>query len=187
MRRLSLRCTGVTLVETLAVVCIVAALATIALPSADPVSGFATEAIARELGHAVRFAQREAVRTGAYHTVKFDAAAQTIRLYRLAMPGSVAEDTSAANKVRHPVDKQEYRLALSSSAGAGVRIAQARFEFDKGAATNALTFDPSGLPVSVEGTGGADIKPLKSGMVRLEHGAHARPVQVAPVTGRVTF
>lgn len=184
MRRSSLcRCAGVTLLETLAVIGIVAALATIAVPSADPANGLAADSAAQEVAQALRFAQREAMRTGAYHAVKLDTATQTVRLYRLRMPAASVEDTTIT--VRHPLERRDYLLSLAANAGRGATLVEARFEFDKIAAGNIVTFDPSGTPVGVVST--TDIKPLKAGTVRIRRGDQERVLTVAPVTGRVSL
>ena len=184
MRRSSIpRCAGVTLLETLAVIGIVAALATIAVPSADQANGLAADAVAQEVAHALRFAQREAMRTGAYHAVQLDTAAQTVRLYRLRMPAASGEDTTI--KVRHPLDRRDYVLSLAGSAGRNATLAEARFEFDKLGAGNVVTFDPAGAPVGVVST--TDVKPLKAGTVRIRRGAQERVLTLAPVTGRVSL
>ncbi|WP_288380609.1 Tfp pilus assembly protein FimT/FimU [uncultured Massilia sp.] len=183
MRRLFLpRCAGVTLLETLAVIGIVAALATIAVPSADPANGLAADAVAQEVAQALRFAQREAMRTGAWHAVKLDAASQSVRLYRLRMPNASVEDTTV--KVLHPLDRRDYVLSLAGNAGHGVMLAEARFEFDKIGATNVVTFDPAGSPVGVVST--TDVKTLKAGTVRIRRGDQERVLTLAPVTGRVS-
>lgn len=184
MRRSSIpRCAGVTLLETLAVVGIVAALATIAVPAADPANAFAADAVAQDVAHALRFAQREAMRTGAYHAVKLDPATQTVRLYRLRMPNAAVEDTT--QKVRHPVDRRDYLLSLAGSAGRGVTLADVRFEFDKAAIGNVVAFDTTGAPVTVIST--TDVKPLKAGTVRIRRGSDERVLTLAPVTGRVSL
>ncbi len=180
MRRSSIsRCAGVTLLEILAVIGIVAALATIAVPSADPANGLAADSAAQEVAQALRFAQREAMRTGAWHAVKLDAATQTVRLYRLRMPAASVEDTTV--KVRHPLDRRDYLLSLSGSA----TLAEARFEFDKIGATNVVAFDPAGTPVGVIST--TDVKALKAGLVRIRRGDQERILTLAPVTGRISL
>ena len=178
-----LRCAGVTLLETLAVIGIVAALATIAVPSADPANGLAADSAAQEVAQALRFAQREAMRTGVYHAVKLDTAAQTVGLYRLPQPGASIDNTTP--KARHPFDKRDYVVSLARSAGRGATLLEARFEFDKIAATNVVTFDPAGAPVGF--VSATDIKALKAGTVRIRRGDQERVLTVAPATGRVSL
>jgi len=177
------RCAGVTLLETLAVIGIVAALATIAVPSADPANGLAADAVAQEVAQALRFAQREAMRTGDYHAVKLDTTAQTVVIYWLSKPDAGINATT--RKARHPLDKHEYVLSLARSAGRGATLLEVRFEFDKIAATNVVTFDPAGTPVGA--VSATDIKALKAGRVRIRRGDQERVLTMAPVTGRVSL
>ena len=178
-----LRCAGVTLAETLAVIGIVAALATIAVPSADPANGLAADAVAQEVAQALRFAQREAMRTGNYHAVKLDTTAQTVVIYWLSKPDANIDSTTP--KARHPLDKRDYVIALARSAGRGATLLEARFEFDKIAATNVVNFDPAGAPVGF--VSATDIKALKAGRVHIRRGDQERVLTLAPVTGRVSL
>ena len=78
-----LRQAGVTLAEMLVVVAVMALTASIAIPNASPLATITADAATAEVTSAIRFAQREAIRTGAWHTVKIDTATQTLRVYRL--------------------------------------------------------------------------------------------------------
>jgi type II secretory pathway pseudopilin PulG len=168
----------------LVVVAIVGVLAAVAVPSADPLSSFKVDAVAAELAHAVRFAQREAVRTGERHIVSVEQASQTIRLYRMTTSGQYQEDP--LNKVLHPIDKGEYRLALSHNPALGATIASVKFNFG-GSDMSTVAFDAAGAPINLGNTASAPTEPLKTGEVTLQHGRLTRTVRIAPVTGRVSF
>jgi prepilin-type N-terminal cleavage/methylation domain-containing protein len=176
---------GVTLLELLLVVAVLALAASLALPRADAASASGADAVAGEVAHALRFARREAIRTGAWHTASFDAASAVLRVYRLDISGTVVEDTS--HPVLHPVDKREYRLVLGGGA-LRAEVASALFQYNSGATSNALSFGPDGAPALISGWLFKTIDPLKyDGQVTVRNGRAERVVKVDAVTGRVTF
>src|SRR5688500_15646486 len=73
---------GATLAEMIAVVAVLATAAAIVIPKADPQVSIAADAVAGEIARAVRFAQREAVRTGTYQLISVDPATQVLRVYQ---------------------------------------------------------------------------------------------------------
>lgn len=176
---------GVTLFELLLVVMLVALAASLALPRADPASVSGADAVAGTVAHAYRFAQREALRTGAWHTVSIDTTAQVLRVYRLTVSGAVAEDTS--HPVTHPVDKGDYRIALGGGA-LRASVASAVFQYNSGATSSSLSFGPDGAPGSISGVTTRTIDTLRSdGQVTVRNGRIDRIVKVDAATGRVTF
>lgn len=184
---------GFTLAEMVTVVAIVAAAAAIAIPKADPQAALAADAAAGDIASAVRFAQREAIRTGVYHTISIDAASQVLRIQRPAPSGS---GTITAT---HPVDKRDYQFNFASAGAPGARIVSSAFRYQSNAVTNGTIFGPDGAPVDVAPSkvlglpigivlGTKEISPLKEeARITLRFGAVERVVRVAPVTGRVSL
>lgn len=183
MPRLSLlRQAGVTLAEMLVVVAILALTASIAIPSASPLAAVSTDAATAEITRAIGFAQREAIRTGAWHTVMIDTATQTLRIYRLTATG--LEDTTIP--VLHPIDKRPYALAFNTGAGpARATITFVDFDYQDSSNLATLSFDPDGTPGLVTSTKNNSVKAMTNGQVSIKSGASQRNLSVDIVTGRV--
>lgn len=179
---------GVTLVEMVLVVAILAIAAALLIPKADVVGPATVNGAAGQVADAMRFARREAMRTGVYHVVMFDTAAQTLRVYRLTTSGVVAEDTT--QPVVYPVDMRTYNIAFSNDPASGTTIASAVFKYQSGLTTTYATFGPDGAPADIRGTWFLKLfvnDPLQSdGVVTLRRGGAERTVTVAAATGRVT-
>ncbi|MDQ2822885.1 MAG: hypothetical protein M3Y65_21320 [Pseudomonadota bacterium] len=180
-----LRQAGVTLAEMLFVVAILALTARIAIPSASPLASISTDAATAEIMRAIRFAQREAMRTGAWHAVRIDTTTQTLRVYRLTATGT--EDTTIP--VLHPIDKQTYNLAFNTGGGPA-RATIALVDFDYVGAGNAnlntLSFGPDGTPDLVTGPNPKDIHPMTAGLVSIKTGTSQRNLAIDVVTGRIS-
>ena len=184
------RQTGTTLTEMVIVVAILALAAAIAIPKADPQTAFAADAAAAEVARAVRFAQREAIRTGTYLTASVNPATQELRVYR---PTSSEGATSV-----HPVDKRDYKISFAGNAMPRATIISSVFTYEDKAVTNYVTFGPDGVPVDLtsipvvqafpgEVLDTKKASPLKEeGIITIRHGAAERVVRVGPVTGRVS-
>lgn len=179
-----LRQAGVTLTEMLAVVAIVALTAGVAIPTSNPLATIVSGAGAAEVIQAIRFAQREAIRSGAWHAVRIDTGAQTLRVYRLTSSG--AEDTS--NPVVHPIDKRKYDVAFSAGAPARATIMLVDFDYNGGGNTNLniLSFGPDGAPALRTGSKDSDIRALDAGVVGIKSSTGQRNLVVDNVTGRVS-
>jgi Tfp pilus assembly protein FimT len=170
----------------LAVIAIISLVAAIAIPQASSVSPAVVNAAGAEVAHAIRFAQREAVRTGKYYVAEIDPAKQTVRVYRLTSTGTVDEDT--ANPVMHPVDKQPYRITLAANAATRAVVASSVFTYGADT-TNNITFGADGTPVDINYVKGSVTAGALSadGVVVLQSGAASRTVTVDKITGRVKF
>lgn len=177
----------------LAVVAVLGIAAAVVIPKADPQSAFAADAAAGEIAQALRFAQREAIRTGVYHTISIDPASQTLRVTRPALTGNSI--VSAA----HPVDKRDYQINFDKDGMPQATIVSSVFRYQSNAVTSGTMFGPDGVPVDVAPSkvlglpigivlGTKEISPLKEeGKITLRFGNVERVVRVAPVTGRVSL
>lgn len=176
---------GVTLAEMMVVAAVLALGAAVAIPSASPLAGISTDAATAEIARAIRFAQREAIRTGAWHTVKIDTATQTLRVYRLTATGT--EDTTIP--VLHPIDKRPYALAFNTGSGpARASVTFVDFDYEGGGNTNlnVLSFGPDGTPALLTGTKDKDIKAITQGQVSIRTGTNQRSLAIDTVTGRIS-
>lgn len=191
VRRPNRRLAGVTLAEMLVVVAILGVVAALALPQASSMTPQVADATAAEVVRALRFAQREAIRTGTWQQVSADPATQELRVYQA--------DNSTGVTATHPVDKREYKISFAGNAMPRATIVSAVFQYDGGGTEIFASFGPDGAPsyldpskltqaLSLLLSGSPDIDPLKGeGRITLRYGNQERVVRVAPVTGRVTF
>lgn len=174
----------------LIVVAILGLAAALAIPQASSIAPQVVDAAAAEVARAVRFAQREAIRTGTFHRISVDPAGQTLRVYR---PNSSTGVTTV-----HPVDKRPYELNFRKDGMARATIVSSVFTYEDRAVTNHVTFGPDGAPGDpAAGTpldllgqlfGAKEFSPLKGeGRITLRYGPIERVVRVAPVTGRVSL
>ena len=171
----------------LLVIAIIGMVAAIAIPQAASVSPAVVDAAGTEVAHAIRFAQRQAVRTGKYYVAEIDPAKQTVRVYRLVASGTATvEDTD--NPVMHPVDKLPYRITLAGNSATRAVVVSSVFTYgaDK---TSDVTFGPDGTPVDVNYVKGTVASGALSadGTILLQLGAASRTVTVDRITGRVRF
>jgi Tfp pilus assembly protein FimT len=182
---------GVSLAEMLTVVALISVTAVIAIPQAPSVSPAAADAVAGTIVRALRFAQREAVRTGTYQMVGADPAAHTVRVYQVIDKKEVL--------ATHPVDKTPYQISFAGNAMPRATIVSSVFKYDGGPTTAYASFGPDGAPAYVDPNlltqslfsillGTKDIDPLKEeGKITIRYGNLERVVRVAPVTGRVSL
>jgi prepilin-type N-terminal cleavage/methylation domain-containing protein len=173
-----LRQAGVSLAEMLTVVAVLSVAAVIAIPQASSLSPAAADAAAAEIASALRFAQREAIRTGKYQQVSVNPATQTLRVYE--------PNTGNGTTATHPVDKRAYQISFAGNAMPRAMIVSSVFKYEGGPTTNYASFGPDGAPGLLSGA--KDIDLLKDeGKITIRHGNVERVVRLAPVTGRVTF
>jgi prepilin-type N-terminal cleavage/methylation domain-containing protein len=183
-RRGTRRHAGVTLAEMLVVVAVLALGASIALPNASLLATVSASASGTEIIQAIRFAQREAIRTSAWYAVKIDPAAQTLRVYRLTPSGT--EDTS--NPVVHPIDKRPYDVAFGAAGPVRATITLVDFDYAGPGNTNQtiLAFNTDGTPALLTGPNAPDIKAMTAGVVTIRTGTTVRSLAIDNVTGRVS-
>lgn len=177
---------GVTLIELLIAVGILAMLAASAAPLISATSRPAQAAKAAEqLAAALRFARDEALRTQNPCGVIFatGSASDSYKVYTL--------DTSSAPPtplytVRHPLSRQLYAETL----GSGSRHPDARLDSNlvvlPSGTAGALSFLADGAPATTQGSALQRL-PSGSARVRVQAGSHTRDVLVAAETGRITF
>lgn len=182
---------GVTLAEMMVVIAVLGLVAALALPRASSVAPAAADAAAAEIASAIRFAQREAIRTGIYQLVSVNPMTQTLKVYRTTDKGDVL--------ATHPVDKRDYEISFANTAMPRATIVSSVFQYQAGTNTSFTAFGPDGNPVNPKPDklpgqtpgmllGPKDAPPLKEeGKVTIRFGDAERVVQVTPVTGRVTF
>ena len=172
---------GLTLVELLVVIGLLAVIAAIAVPAFDETDEAPLDRAATEVAAALRFAQSEAIRTGSKYGVIGDTSTSTLRVYRLdetVNPPVVVYDAY------DPFTKQLYSLSLPDS-HSDLRLVSATFTFESVASplwfvgfsgeTGVPTYSDSGV-----------LRMLESGFFRIELDDQARIISVAPTTGRVT-
>lgn len=179
---------GFTLLELLLVAIILATVAALALPQAEPLNPFRADAAAREVAQALRYAQSAALRTGQYVLVLCDSAANSLSLAGLDLSAKppAADPTSP---VLHPIDKKDYQIVFSTTpATASVSLSACSFSYAGPGATTAtqLVFGADGAPVNVLGNRPGDVKALVTGQIVVSAGRVSRSVQVA-ASGRVTI
>jgi prepilin-type N-terminal cleavage/methylation domain-containing protein len=176
---------GFTLLELLVVLVILGAVTALTQLASDPVRPAQLEVAARDVVQALRFAQADAIRSGAYRVVDCSVTTNTIRIYALNMvPKPPIEDT--ATPISHPLDKKLYALALAARAGTGlVQLDSCQFVYSGGPTNNRVAFGSDGAPVYVGGPAAADVKPLASGVLQMSAGTHRRTISVDARTGRI--
>jgi prepilin-type N-terminal cleavage/methylation domain-containing protein len=175
---------GVTLIEMLVVLVLIALVVSVSVPPSDVVEGPRVDAAAAEVRQAIRFAQSAALRTGAWYTVSIDAATQVLRVYQLN--AQYVEDTSVT--VMHPVDLAPYRVTFGGTGRLRATIVSAAFTSKSGNTTsNFVLFGPDGMPAAAVDKNGKTNVLRDNGVVTLGYGKTVRQVTIDAVTGRVTF
>lgn len=173
---------GFTLLELLAVVALLAALALGVVSSvAAPGTGEELGVAAEEVAAALRHARSQALLTGSVHGVNASAGGQQLQVYRLDLSGG-APDRSQL--LVNPLDKRPYVLGFGDSPpGFRARLETVTFSYaGLGAPVAYLEFDPWGSPRYHDG---ATVRLLESGQLQLLQGASRATVEIAPLTGRV--
>lgn len=177
---------GHTLIELLVVLSIMAVVAAVALPQMEPAAGLRADAAARDVAQALRFAQSEAQRTGAYYLARCDLATGSLAITRLDTAASPPGPDSTV-PVLHPIDKKDYRIVFSASQSTtGASIAACAFTYADGKTVPQVAFGADGAPVNLVGPNAPDIKALSgNGQIVIASSRVRRPVLVG-ASGRVT-
>lgn len=185
-RDIPLRHRGLTLIELLFVVAILALLAATTLPV---LLGTSHPAQARQgaerIAAALRFARDESLRTALPHGLAFSASSDADSL-KVFMLDTSSLPPSPQYTVRHPLSRQLYAETL----GAGSPFAAARVGatpvITASGTTSQLHFSTDGAPAILQGG-----SPLRlsgtSVRIRVSAGGHSQSVLVATETGRVTL
>lgn len=175
---------GISLLELLIVVGILALLASRAIPVFTAGSRPAQVAEAAErIAAALRFARDEAQRTGTAHGVAFTpgTVTDTFRVYVL----DNAAPPVPQYTVRQPLSRQLY----SETVGGGSRFPDARIEAQPvvtaSGNSSALSFTADGAPAITQGAALLRLAGT-SARVRVSAGVLSRDVLVAVETGRIT-
>jgi len=175
----------------LVVIAVIGVTAAMAIPRAAPLAPGVADAVAAEVVRALRFAQREAMRTGRYQQVSVDPATQSLRVFE--------PNNGSGTTATHPVDKRPYQISFAGNAMPRATIVSAVFTYEGGPTGNFASFGPDGAPAYVDPNlltqslfslllGAKDIDPLKEeGKITIRYGTSERVVRVAPVTGRVSL
>jgi len=176
----------------LVVIAILGIVAVIAIPQASSLSSATTaDAAAAEIARALRFAQREAVRTNNYCVVSIDTATQVLRVDQPTPAGVTAAAT-------HPIDKRDYQIRFGGNTKLRATLVSSVFKYEGGFTSSYALFGPDGMPVYVDKSavgqlfglllGTKEIKPLKEeGKITVRYGNVERVVRIAPVTARVSL
>lgn len=179
---------GHTLVELLVVLAVLGTVARIALPQMEPAAGLRADAAAREVAQALRFAQAEAQRTGAWHLARCDVGNNSLAITRLDT-GASPPAADLTVPVLHPIDKKEYKIVFSASQSTtGAAIASCAFTYADGKTVPQLVFGADGAPVNLVGPNAPDIKALSGvGQIVVGAGRVRRTVLVTAPSARVTI
>ena len=126
-------CKGVTLIEMIVVVTIIAVFAVVALPSFTSSEKYQLEAAAQQFADAIRFARSEAIRTGNAYGVYIRDDLQKISVYRV---DTGTNPWTPIYDVYHPVTKQIYTIDLNNDSASSVDSIVESFTYQGGSCTN---------------------------------------------------
>lgn len=161
-------------------------MAIIVIPDSAPTNQQKLDVVANQIAQALRFAHREALRTGEHHGVTISQVTQTITVKKWDMS---TDPVSTELIPYHPVDKQSFVFdadGISLAPGVSITNSSDIFNYATIGRRRSLIFDPQGVPVWVLGSDDSVYR-LLDGIVELSNGQDQRNVSVAPLTGRVTI
>jgi len=176
---------GVTLLDTIIVVSIIAVFAVLAFPSFTSNDTYQLDLAKNEVVAAFRFARGEALRTGDTYGVDIDRTTKQITIYKADLAAIPVGQEFIAY---HPINKNLYNYNLNTDFNLlNVRIANTTdlFLFTDSVRRKSLLFDGNGTPIWFDSSTGSTFQ-LSSAAVELTKGAHVQVVSVQPYNGRVT-
>ena len=176
---------GFSLLEISIVVLILGIMAIVVIPDSSPTSQQKLDLAANQIAQALRFAHREALRTGEHHGVTISQVTQTITVQKWDL---TTDPVSTELVPYHPVNKQGFVFdADTMSLAPGVSIINSSdiFNYLTIGRRRSLIFDPQGMPVWVLGSDDSVYR-LLDAVIQLSDGRTQRDVAIAPLTGRVT-
>lgn len=170
---------GVTYIELMIVVLILAVISVIAIPESSSNNHRKLDLAAEEVTQAIRFARIEAMRTSTPYGVFFKTSTEEVKIYRL-----VAE--TPTYDVYHPIDKKIYTLNLKiDRATEGVEIVSHSIQY-QGVTGNKeyIGFNMHGNPKFFDA--GIDHMLINAASITLSYAGQNRIINVSPMIGRVT-
>lgn len=175
---------GVTLLEMLIVVTLLAIVARISLPSLNGNDAQRLEVAASEVRDALRFARSEALRRGKSMLVDAESTPGQVRVMATSSACSSFSSFSAAID---PRSKSAYVVNITAGAFSGAVAVTPNF-LAAGSAYGGLIFDASGKPADVCQVSGKTSRgaPEAGSSVLLTLGAQTRSVFIDRDTGRIT-
>lgn len=160
-------------------------MAVVVIPDSAPGNQQKLDLAANHIAQALRFAHREALRTGEHHGVTISQVTQTITVKKWDM---TTDPISTELIPYQPVSKQSFVFdADQMSLAPGVSIINSIdiFNYISIGRRRSLIFDPKGVPVWVLGSDDSVYR-LLDAVIQLSDGRAQRDIAVAPLTGRVT-
>ncbi len=180
--------TGFSLIELTVIVAILGITALVVIPDFSSTDPQRLELAANRVAEALRYAKREAIRTGGIRGVLVDTddgepLGKDITVFE---PDLSASPFGILTKLTHPVSRQPYDFFLEqSSTTRGVEFASSAkpfsFEGVSGSQNN-LFFTAQGVPVWVEDS---VLSRFTGGDIQLTYGGQDIIITIQPVTGRV--
>lgn len=169
---------GLTLIELLTVLSIVAIASLVVLPALAPTQPHALDLAVHEFADAIRAARSEALRTDNPHGVHIEGIQGRIRVFR-GDPGTMPPNP--LYDVPHPLTKRPYEIVLATDTS-GIAVTRSATWSAVCGQPDLLGFDAAGTPRC----GDPWAVLLQTSTVTLTLAGHTRRVVVDGETGRVT-
>jgi len=174
-------CKGVTLIEIIIVVTIIAVFAVVALPSFTSSEKYQLEAATQQFADAIRFARSEAMRTGDWYGYYLREDLQKISVYRVDTGTS---PWTPIYDVYHPVTKQLYTIDLNNDSVSSVESIIESFSYQAGSCTNVryTNFNNNGVAYCSD----PNNLLLKQGALTFNLNSHFREITLNGLNGQVS-
>lgn len=176
---------GVTLLNLMIIVAIVAIFSTIAIPTFTSSDKYQLELASEHIVNAIRFARREAIRTGDMYGVEVDRSSKHFYVYKVDVD---TKPVSPEFIAYHPINKNKYSYYFDSDLNLStISISNSAdpFLFSDSVRRKSLLFDANGTPVWFDSNINS-IYQLSDGEVILSRGNAQNSVYVQPLNGRVS-